>query len=339
MSNYPKPSLTADALIFAGHGEAMKVLLIQRKNEPFAGDWAFPGGFSEPGEPLAQTCVRELEEETGLKLHASAVRPLALRAKSGRDPRGWTVSQPYMYHTSLQPDFPDEPTLVAGDDAQNAEWVLLNRIEQLAFDHGAILCEALGRFWPEMPGHDARLSGVEPWGRPQELKSKALFYGGSFNPWHEGHSVCLNQAPGQLERIVVPDSNPFKPEFHKSCFWKHFRTIKSHIPEQVHVFPGFCGMEISNPTVAWVGHTGFDDVSLLMGDDCFLQLESWYQYRTLLNELEGLFIVPRGAKGASFEAARARLLKQAPHLAIQRLDAHDYQHMSSTDLRQKAKSE
>ena len=45
-----------------------RILLILRRNEPSAGHWSLPGGRVEPGESLEQAVVREVEEETGLRV-------------------------------------------------------------------------------------------------------------------------------------------------------------------------------------------------------------------------------------------------------------------------------
>jgi len=64
---YPRPALTVDAVVFQKSARKTEVLLIQRKNPPFRGGWALPGGFVDLDETLEKAVVRELFEETGLK--------------------------------------------------------------------------------------------------------------------------------------------------------------------------------------------------------------------------------------------------------------------------------
>lgn len=44
------------------------VLLIKRGTIPYLGYWCFPGGIVESGESPEEACIREVEEETGLKV-------------------------------------------------------------------------------------------------------------------------------------------------------------------------------------------------------------------------------------------------------------------------------
>jgi 8-oxo-dGTP diphosphatase len=134
--NYPRPMLTADVAAFAlsGGGEP-HLLLIERGHEPFAGRWALPGGFVEPGEQVTQAAPRELEEETGLRV--AELELLGVYDTPGRDPRGWSVSAVYI--ARLQEQAP----VNGGDDASAARWFALSELPQLAFDHAIIVADAI----------------------------------------------------------------------------------------------------------------------------------------------------------------------------------------------------
>ena len=108
-----RPAVTADCIVITKETEP-KLLLIERGDEPFKGCWAFPGGFMDMDETTEQCAIRELEEETGLKV--SKVYQIGAYSKVDRDPRGRTVTVAYLAIV-------DEPMAVKGqDDAAKAEW-------------------------------------------------------------------------------------------------------------------------------------------------------------------------------------------------------------------------
>ncbi len=72
---WPRPMVTADAVVFAVSAAKTEVLLIERKNEPFKGQWAVPGGFVETDEELEDAAARELAEETGLSISEPRISP------------------------------------------------------------------------------------------------------------------------------------------------------------------------------------------------------------------------------------------------------------------------
>ena len=59
--DYWRPAVTADIVVFSFDGTNLNVLLIKRGNEPYKGQWAFPGGFLEPDETLEEAARRELK--------------------------------------------------------------------------------------------------------------------------------------------------------------------------------------------------------------------------------------------------------------------------------------
>lgn len=131
---YPRPSVTADCVVITKE-DTPQVLLIQRGFEPFKGCWAIPGGFMNIDETTEQCAIRELEEETGLKI--SDVRQIGAFSKVDRDPRGRTITVAYLAIV-------DAPLEVKGlDDAAKAKWFPLGALPSLAFDHADILRDAI----------------------------------------------------------------------------------------------------------------------------------------------------------------------------------------------------
>lgn len=111
------------------------VLFIRRKNAPFEGMLALPGGCVDPGETVAQAGVRELEEETGIKLHPNELGFFEFFDKPDRDPRGRALS--FAFEARVRSD----TQAVAGDDAAEVVWMEPKQAieEGLAFDHQKIL--------------------------------------------------------------------------------------------------------------------------------------------------------------------------------------------------------
>lgn len=123
------PRLAVDILIRTGRG----IVLVQRKNEPFKGRWAIPGGFVEYGERVEEAAIREAEEETGLKVKLK--RLIGIYSDPDRDPRGHVVSICYLAE-------PIGGRLRAASDADRVR--VFRRIpwKNLAFDHAKILKES-----------------------------------------------------------------------------------------------------------------------------------------------------------------------------------------------------
>ena len=89
-------------------------------------------------ETTEQCAVRELEEETGLRL--SDVRQIGAYSKVDRDPRGRTITVAYLAII-------DEPIAVTGqDDAAKAEWFPIDALPPLAFDHEDIMGDAISLY-------------------------------------------------------------------------------------------------------------------------------------------------------------------------------------------------
>ena len=109
------------------------ILLIQRKNDPFKGMWALPGGFVDENEDLEVAAHRELLEETSVKV--TQLFQIGAYGKPGRDPRQHTVSIAFA-------GIAEEAVKVqAADDASDAKWFDKNNLPDLAFDHLEIITD------------------------------------------------------------------------------------------------------------------------------------------------------------------------------------------------------
>lgn len=137
---YERPAVTVDIVLFSTKGQMPNVLLIQRKNDPFKGRWAIPGGFIEMDETLKQSATRELKEETGVNISEEKLKQLYTFGDPNRDPRHRTITVVYLAIVD-----PDDVKLRAASDASDTKWFPCDDLPQLAFDHQKILDMALER--------------------------------------------------------------------------------------------------------------------------------------------------------------------------------------------------
>jgi len=129
---YKNPLLTVDVVILCPDDS---IILIKRKKDPYMGFWALPGGFVEYGERVEEAALREVREETGLKVELDHL--LGVYSDPNRDPRGHVVSICFIAHWI-------NGELKADTDASEVsrfKWGELNQIK-LAFDHAMILKDA-----------------------------------------------------------------------------------------------------------------------------------------------------------------------------------------------------
>jgi 8-oxo-dGTP diphosphatase len=135
---FPRPALTVDCVVFGLDEEDLKVALIQRGLEPFAGKWALPGGFVRVEESLEEAARRELQEEAGFsKVY---LEQLFTFGDVKRDPRERIVTVAYYALVNIR-----DHSVQAATDARNAAWFAVSDPPSLAFDHQRILHAALER--------------------------------------------------------------------------------------------------------------------------------------------------------------------------------------------------
>ena len=132
-----QPIATVDAVVLTLEGDALKVLLHRRPNDPFMGKWALPGGYirTESDADALAAIQRVLKEKTNTS--GFYLEQLATFSGQDRDPRGWSVSISYL---ALVP----RPKLKVPDD-ENVMLVCVDSLPDLAFDHHQIITDALER--------------------------------------------------------------------------------------------------------------------------------------------------------------------------------------------------
>jgi 8-oxo-dGTP diphosphatase len=131
--DWPRPMAAADAAVFGFFAGKAKLLLVNRKYEPFKGKWALPGGFVNIDEELDDAVARELAEETGLV--GVPLEQIHTAGKVGRDPRGRVITVVFMGIATK-----GQNKLKAGDDAAKVRWFNIEKLpKDLAFDHNEVV--------------------------------------------------------------------------------------------------------------------------------------------------------------------------------------------------------
>jgi len=131
--------LAVDAIVFGYQKNQLYVLLIKQKFGKLKNQWALPGGFVKNDEALHSAAIRELSEETGVKLK-SLEQLYTFGDDIDRDPRFRVVSVAYFGTVN-----PKKMDLKADSDAEDVAWYPIDKMPKLAFDHQIIVKKALSR--------------------------------------------------------------------------------------------------------------------------------------------------------------------------------------------------
>lgn len=139
---YKNPIPTVDIII----EENDRIVLIRRKNEPFKGKLALPGGFVNEGELIEYRALQEAKEETSLDVELKEI--LGVYSIPDRDPRGHLMTTVFIAK-------PIKGTVKGGDDAASAAWLKIDDkiLNELSFDHKKIVTDYLkwkkngGTYW------------------------------------------------------------------------------------------------------------------------------------------------------------------------------------------------
>ena len=123
--------------IFTVDKGVCKVLLIQRRNEPYKGKWALVGGALYNNEELEEGMIREIKEKTNISdVH---LIPSKNYSKIDRSPLMRMLAISYIAIMDIK-----KANLVKmTDKTENANWFPIDKIPELAYDHNEILKDAI----------------------------------------------------------------------------------------------------------------------------------------------------------------------------------------------------
>jgi bifunctional NMN adenylyltransferase/nudix hydrolase len=140
---YPVKHLTVDAVVEqSGH-----ILLVKRRSEPGKGLWALPGGHLEMTETLQEGVIRELREETGIKVPVPVLQGSVKATHVFDSPNRSTIGRVVTFASYIKlADDTSLPRVRGMDDAEKAKWVPISEIaeDRLFDDHYHIIQYFLG---------------------------------------------------------------------------------------------------------------------------------------------------------------------------------------------------
>jgi 8-oxo-dGTP diphosphatase len=143
----PNAVVAVDVILFTIHleapiGRAWQVLLVQRNDAAFAGEWSFPGVLVRADETFDAAARRALGIEAGLDATDWYLEQVGTFGAPTRDTRGRVVS---VAHLALQRS--EDVSVVTGGGVMRAEWMAVRDLpaESLAFDHADMLRVAVNR--------------------------------------------------------------------------------------------------------------------------------------------------------------------------------------------------
>lgn len=180
---------------------------------------------------------------------------------------------------------------------------------------------------------DQKIEGQQEW----------IFFGGSFHPWHQGHSSCLNLLweQEQKEAIIIPDHNPQKDTREVTdaeLFCQDLaKAIRSQTDAPFAIYGDFLKENKKNPSYNWISKLKEKHpeqlLSLLLGNDSFIGLDSWIQWRELLKKLDHLYVASRKDDKQITQKKTELYRTLNPRLSITFLGPHAYENLSSSKIR------
>lgn len=173
---------------------------------------------------------------------------------------------------------------------------------------------------------------------------RMTFYGGSFMPWHDGHSTCVERVREKSPLLVMPDKNPFKETISSNAPLKEYIKLCLKLKAELNlgskwIYPGFMLLDDGNPTASWVRKLKQNypelEVSLAMGFDSAEEIHNWINAQDLLRRINGIYILSREESSDDRLKIETELKAINPDLIIDFLGHHKFEKLSSTAIRNK----
>lgn len=167
-----------------------------------------------------------------------------------------------------------------------------------------------------------------------------VFFGGSFNPWHSGHSSCLTLMDKEKLIIVMPDHNPFKDVTKEENRFSSLTDIKKELsirPKNTYLFEGFIQDPNHNPTHNWLRQVRSNfpklKLSLLMGFDSFMSIDKWIEAKQIIKDTSCIYVASRLDNKDARQSQYYLLKSMDSNIEVDFIGHHDYEHLSSTAIR------
>ena len=197
-------------------------------------------------------------------------------------------------------------------------------------------CLEIANCFEFMPGSDQthHQSEIPKLFLKHPITDSVTFFGGSFNPFHQGHRACLDSCP-EKNILIIPDRNPFKAEVAESTsVYSDFLSLAKELKDTDYsLYPGFLSKNLPNPTSSWLPLVKIKEKNFLMGDDSYMSLLTWKNPEVVLRALKKLYVVPRKYQRDDYLRQEKDILKLNPDLEIYYLGDHPFKNITSTELR------
>lgn len=167
-----------------------------------------------------------------------------------------------------------------------------------------------------------------------------VFYGGTFNPWHQGHQACLKLLPEDKVCLVLPDRNPQKEVRDVNAVSTILEiSNRSKLKPLQFLVPTFLLHKNLNPTVRWVEKFKEEfptyKISLLLGFDSFARMKTWVRPEDLLPKLHAIYVVSRLEDDEDRRVALDEIHALGSNMNVIFLGKHEFENLSSTEIRSK----